>query len=167
MARGRSFRPRQSARLTQWIGPAIQDYNVVAAGGATLVASIPFEGPVTVMRTRGHVSIIPESTAADVHLIGAFGAGIVTAEAFGAGIASMPEPFTDADWGGWLVWRTFSYGLEFETAASVGFPNWNFEIDSKAMRKVGPDDNIVTISSEAGAVGARLFTGGRTLIQLH
>ena len=130
-----------------------------------MIVSIPFEEPLTIMRTRGHVSIIPESTGADVHLIGAYGEGIVTAEAFAAGIASMPEPFTDGDWGGWFVWRTFSYGVEFDDATGVGFPNWNFEIDSKAMRKVSPSSVLVAICESV--IGAfRVSAPTRTLIKL-
>jgi len=34
------------------------------------------------------------------------------------------------------------------------------------MRKVGPDDDVVTVAKVAGG-GADLFIRGRTLIQLH
>ena len=68
------------------------------------------------------------------------------------GIASLPEPFTDADWGGWLVWRSFSYHLEFATAAALNFPVWDFEVDSKAMRKIRTSDAIVLVAeSQTGA----------------
>ncbi len=86
----RSFGGKRSARLTQWIGPAAQDYVNVAAGGATLLGSAPFEEAATIMRTRGQVSIIPQAVSADVAIAGAFGIGIVSQEAFAAGVASKP-----------------------------------------------------------------------------
>ena len=111
-----------------------------------MIASVSFAEPATIMRTRGFCSIQPQVFSADLDITGAIGIGVVTAEAFAAGVASIPEPFTDADWGGWFVWRTFAYHLEFATAASVNFPVWDFEIDSKAMRKVGTNEVMVVIA---------------------
>ena len=91
--------------------------------------------------------------------------GIVSAEAFAAGVASVPEPFTDADWGGWMQWRAFSYQFEFGTAAAVNYPNWNFEIDSKAMRKVESNEVLVQVfESIVGAV--RVSAPLRILLKL-
>ena len=146
MARSRrAFPSSRSSRLTQWIGLAIQGYQNVAGGGAILVASAPFSEPATIMRTRGMLSIGPQNSAADVEVVGAFGVGIVSTEAFNAGVASIPEPFTDADWGGWFVWQAFSFELLFDDATGVMTPNWNIEINSKAMRKVGPNESVVFI----------------------
>ncbi len=168
MARRRSFAaPRaRSSRLTQWIGPADQGYVSVASAGATIISSASFEEPLTIMRSRGNVSIQPGSFAADLNVVGAFGVAIVTTEAFTAGIASIPEPFSDADWGGWFVWRSFSMHLDVQSA--VGFDvnsALQFEVDSKAMRKVSQNETLVTIAeSREGAfdISANL----RTLIKL-
>ena len=159
---------RVSARLTDWVGPAAQGYVTVSAGGATIIASLAFEDPATIIRTRGMVSIIPQSHNADLNIVGAFGIGVVSAEAAAAGVASVPEPFSDADWGGWFVWRSFAYTLEALAGAeqfSVILYDWNFEIDSKAMRKVTSNEvMVVVVESQAGALLA--FDGTRHLIKL-
>ncbi len=166
MPRRTRFRSNaRSARLTQWIGPANQGYVNVASGGATLLASASFEDPVTQMRARGQVSVVPQSFGSDVTLVGAFGICVVSTEAFNVGITAIPEPFTDADWGGWYVWRSFSYRWEFATAEASNPINWNFEIDSKAMRKVSANETIVQIAeSQVGAFS--ISTPIRELIKL-
>ena len=168
MARGamHRFRGRQGPqRLTQWVGPAAQGYIAVASTGATLVASAAFEESVTLVRTRGFVSILPTIVSADLDIVGAYGMAIVSQEAFAAGIASVPEPFTDSDWGGWVVWGAFAYGFEFADATGVNFPNWSAEIDSKAMRKITPNEVIVTVvESQTGGFSVSFNT--RLLIKL-
>ena len=166
MARQRGFRgPRQSARLTQWTGPALQGYVAVATTGATLISSFTPAEPITVMRTRGWVGIRPESEAADLEIVGAIGVGIVSVEAFTAGIASMPEPFADADWGGWYVWRSFAYDIRFSDATGVNMIDWGFEIDSKAMRKMSPNETIVVIAESQGGA-FRISSNMRRLVKL-
>ncbi len=64
----------------------------------------------------------------------------------------MPGPFTDAGWGGWFVWRSFSYAIEEVTAAGFDIMTKTMEIDSKAMRKISDDETIVLVAeSQAGA----------------
>ncbi len=155
----------RSARLTQWIGPAAQDYVNVASGGATIIANLPFEEPVTVMRNRGMVSVRLQAYTADLTIAGAFGIGIVSAEAFAAGVASIPEPFNDGDWGGWFVWRSFFQRFEFDSAVDSTFPAaMTLEVDSKGMRKVGSNEVLVQVAeSQTGAFA--LASGLRTLIK--
>ncbi len=130
-----------------------------------LLGSAPFEEAATIMRTRGQVSIIPQAVSADVAIAGAFGIGIVSQEAFAAGVASIPEPFSDGDWGGWFVWRAFTYRLEFIDASGTEFPNWTLEIDSKAMRKVSTNEVAVLVAeSQAGAFA--IATPVRLLVKL-
>ncbi len=165
--RARNFVPRQkSARLTQWIGPAIQSYVGVAAGGATIIASLAFEAPQTIVRTRGMVSVKPSVFTADAIIRGAFGIGIVSQEAFTAGVASVPEPFSDADWGGWFVWRSFAYVYEFHTAASTLRGSWEFEVDSMAMRRVSPNEVMVVVAESQGGPAFEVFDGTRHLVKL-
>jgi len=161
----RDFRSRVSARLTDWIGPADQGFVNIASTGATIISSASFEAPATVVRTRGYVGIRPQSAAADVTMIGAIGVGIVSAEALAAGVASVPTPFRDADWGGWHVWRSFAFEFQFGDASGFILWDFGFEVDSKAMRKIASNEAIVVVAeSQQGAFG--LFDGMRTLIKL-
>ena len=165
VARRRSFGHSGSRRLTQWAGPAIQAYVAVASGGATLIAQLAFEEQSTIVRNRGMVSIRPQSYAADIDINGAYGIGIASAEAVAAGVASVPEPFTDGDWGGWMVWRSFAFHYEFASAISTFESSWQTEVDSKAMRKVSPNEVAVFVAeSQSGAFF--IAEGIRTLIKL-
>ena len=160
----RSF-PRGKQRLTQWIGPPDQNFVSVASGGASLISSVLFEEPVTLMRTRGEMSIELNSYAADLAIAGAIGAGVVSAEALAIGITAVPTPFRDADWGGWFLWRSFGKRYEFQDATGAFLASWSFEVDSKAMRKVSPNEAIVFIAeSQSGAFS--IFDGTRGLIKL-
>ncbi len=167
MARARrTFAPRQSARLTQWIGPADQGFVNVSSGGSTLLANTSLEEPVTVMRTRGEIALRAQAVSVDLNIVGAFGMCVVSAEAVVAGITAIPTPFTDADWGGWFVWRSFSRRVEFNDATGVNLDAaWHFEIDSKAMRKITPNDVIVLIAESQGGAFT-ISTPVRMLIKL-
>jgi len=111
-----------------------------------LVGSIPFLEQSTVVRIRGWLSVMSTAVNADVNITGAIGVGIVTEEAFAAGVVSIPEPFSDADWGGWMLWQTFAYSFEFGDATGVNFPPWQIPLDSKSMRKVSPNERLVIIA---------------------
>jgi len=131
-----------------------------------LVASASFEEALTVVRTRGMISVKPNVYTADASIMAAIGVGIVSAEALAAGVASIPEPFTDADWGGWYVWQSFAYVFEFNAAATLAFPaSAQFEIDSKAMRKVSPNEALVVIAESLGGA-FEISTPLRTLVKL-
>ncbi len=154
MARSRRSFGGQKARhgLKQWTGPADQGYVLVGSGAQVLLASAAFSDPATILRTRGMVSVKPQAVTADIEIIGAFGMCIVTDEAFAAGAAAVPDVFDDGGWSGWFVWQSFCYDFEFNDATGINFPTWNFEVDSKAMRKIGPNETVVlTASSQSGA----------------
>ncbi len=129
------------------------------------MASLSFEEPLTIVRTRGMLSIELNSYAADLVIAGAFGMGVVSTEAFTAGIASVPEPFSDADWGGWFVWRSFAHRYELITAASSLLATWSMEIDSKAMRKVQVNETLVVVA-ESQVGDFSVFDGTRHLLKL-
>ncbi len=158
MARARNFRGRSSAprRQVTWIGPADQGYITVAAGGATILGSFDpiaagMDKP-TIVRTRGFVGIVPLSYTADLTVTGAFGVGVVSTQAFAAGIASVPEPFDEADWDGWFVWRSFAFEYEFQDSTGSFLSTFGLEVDSKAMRKVSANETMVLVGqSESGA----------------
>jgi len=159
MARRHSNFGSGRKRKTTWIGPADQGYVGVASAGATLVASFDVSQAAnsaaigaTIVRTRGMISIRPQSVTADLDIVGAFGVGVVSSQALAVGITAVPEPFDEADWDGWMVWRSFSYALEVVSEIGEHFIEWDFEVDSKAMRKLGEGDAFVLVAqSQQGA----------------
>ncbi len=153
-------RPRRSSgsrRQTTWVGPPAQGYVTVASTAKTLVGSFDPEASFmvapTIVRTRGMVSFRLSSFAADLAIVGAVGVGVVSDRAFAAGAASIPGPFTDASWGGWLAWRSFAFNFDVTTDVGRLLASWTLEMDSKAMRKIAIDETIVLMAeSQQGAL---------------
>ena len=118
----------------------------------------------TVTRIRGQASFRAVATT-DFDVVGAIGIGIVSDEAFAAGVASIPGPFDSADWGGWMLWRSFSFRVEFADNTGFAYCPWYFDIDSKAMRKMAPNETMVIMAeSQQGAFQTSIPI--RTLIKL-
>ena len=164
MARPRGRVSRGPRRRTQWVGPADQNYVSVAAGGATLLALFSFAEAATIVRLRGQVSFHGAS-AADLSMAGAVGICMVSDEAFAAGVTAVPEPFTDADWSGWFWWQAFTGRFEVQDTTGSLLQSWQIEIDSKVMRKVGPNETAVIVcESQSGAF--QIATPVRMLVKL-
>ncbi len=171
MARGRHRgRVGGKRRQTTWIGPADQNTVNVSSGGSAIIASFDpaanfLEAP-TIVRSRGQALVKLQAYSADLDFGGALGICVVTDEAFAAGAASIPRPFDDSDWGGWLVWRLFANRFELLDATGSLFPaGLALEIDSKAMRKVGQGETIVMMcESQTGAMSVAMHV--RMLLML-
>ena len=147
----------QSKRSVKvWIGPAEQGYVAVADNTKVLLASTAGFGlgsAGTVIRTRGLLSVRPTSEGTSVSFDGAFGMAVVSATALATGITAIPGPFTDADWSGWFLYQFYGMRYSVQTAIGTDLVAVNWEIDSKAMRKVAGDSAIVIIGeSRQGAV---------------
>ncbi len=174
MPRGRHApvsRGRGPKRQVTWVGPADQAYITVASTTKVIIAffrpeiTVPSIDKATIVRTRGQVSITFDSFAADKSIVGAYGAGIVSFDAFTAGVASVPGPFSDADWGGWYLWRSFTKNFEFFDATGSLLGSSEQEVDSKAMRKIGTSEVMVFVAeSQSGAFNISMPL--RTLIKL-
>jgi len=176
VARGRSFPARGRSgpkRLVSWLAPADQGFIGVASTAKVIVGSftpallVPSIDRATIVRTRGQVSVKFGAYTADLTIVGAVGMGVVSADAFAAGVASVPGPFSDADWDGWYMWRSFGYHWEVSAAGSTGQGRASneFEVDSKAMRKIGTNEVCVIVAeSQSGAFEINVPL--RTLLKL-
>jgi len=157
MARGRQFpaRPGPKRQVT-WIGPADQGYLPVATNTKVIIASFDpaangFLKP-TVVRTRGEVSLGPGAgVESDVEIVAAYGLCVVSDQALAAGAASIPDPFDDAGWDGWFVWRSIHLTQEASgTPATITLNSVQQEVDSKAMRKVSDNESIILMAASQG-----------------
>ena len=124
-------------------------------------------GDTTIVRTRGLLSAhAGGSIITDLGMDGAWGIGIVSAQAFAAGAASIPGAYTNADWDGWFAHGFWSF---FQNAA--GTPNnlvmssVQMEWDSKAMRKV-KDTDVVVVMAESQSAAVQVSLQFRMLIKL-
>jgi len=126
---------------------------------------------VTLARIRGAFSFNMESGGTGERMTGAFGIGIVTASAFAIGITAMPAPIDDQDWDGWLFWRPVQIQAVATLAEDQAFGSTRseFEVDTRAMRKMQNDDTIYGALQvvENGTVVANAFFDSRALFLLH
>ncbi len=134
----------------------------VAIPSTTLLDLVPF----TITRTVGIVSIATDQEAASEDQIGAFGFGVVNRVAGALGITALPGPATDCGWPGWFVHRFFSQKYEFHTAAASMLPSKEYVFDSKAMRKVEAEQDLVFMVENFDANnGLRFAVSFRMLIK--
>ena len=164
--RGRAVVQRGNKRVNAWVASADQGGQSLASNASAIMQSNATLGGTTIVRTRGLLLVRPQGFGADLDMQGALGIGIVSDQAFAAGAGSVPGPWTDADWDGWFVWQPWALRVEFSDATGVLVPaNVNWEIDSKAMRKVQFNETVVIVAeSQAGAV--IIETPFRMLIKL-
>ncbi len=166
----RGFSPRSGTnnrRLTSWsLGPGGDDIATLdrEAFNSTETLIIgqgvtPLIDNLTIVRIHGHMEA--ELTAADAQRTGfnvVAGIGIVTSDAFTAGVASMPDPFADTDWPGWM-WQT-SFSLRTSVAAlAVGDPQNNglhIPIEGKSMRKLRLNE-VLFLTVAAGETGVAVM----------
>ena len=175
MARGRSRARfvRPPPRTKMWIGQGVGSTALPASSKilvATLSAAALLLRPFTILRTHIDILYLSDQTAVTELPFGAYGQLIVTDTAAAIGVTAIPDPSgTDGDpEADWFIHQQMAVQVNFQSA--VGFDGnfgMHYTIDSKAMRKVGPDDNEVAMFSEVAAVGANIITGGRQLVQLH
>ena len=175
MARRSSRFIRPPARTKQWIGNGVARTTIVG-GAKTLVASLSAGAfllrPFTILRTRLLICWFTDQEAADEGPFGEYGQIVVTDTAAAIGVTAVPDPSSisgdsEAAWhvhqGVWTQFLNVGAGND---AAAVSSPT-NWTIDSKSMRKVGPDDNVVDMFTEDAGIGGFFTILGRQLIQLH
>ena len=172
MARRRSVARfvRPPARTTLWIGAGGAIATIVSNSNNflfTLNAAALALRPFTIIRSRIDVLFQTDQLAVSETPTGALGKVVVTEKAAAAGVASLPAPLAEVD-ADWFVYQGMSSSFMF--ASSVGLDGnggMHYIIDSKAMRKVGNDDQVVTMFEARNAGGAIMNLEGRTLIKLH
>ena len=162
---------RPPKKTVMWIGDGV-GLTTLNGATSTLVAVLGADPlllrPFTIMRTHLELMFTSDQSGALEIPIGSYGEIVVTDTASAIGITAIPSPSAisgeaEAGWFVWqALWAKFTLDPNGDTDRSV-----KFTIDSKAMRKVGPDDDVVSVVTIDGAAGAQMVSQGRTLIQLH
>ena len=170
------LRSRAPKRTTLWNpGPFSTGPQSVTANGISSVNTGQTAlGGVTLVRIRGVVTVWLEvvGTIGDGFGRVTAGIGIVTTDAFTAGAASMPSPQEDADWGGWLWFQNIGalIGQSVTEAENTGVLSMvRIPIDSKAMRKIAPNETIfgsLEFQVEVGSAMAVFAMDTRMLVKL-
>jgi len=124
---------------------------------------------ITALRLRGNLeAVIQSSNVAGSGFHCAFGIGIVNLTAFNVGATAVMRPLTDADWDGWFYHRFFDLHVGDQTAGDIQERPVQFEVDSKAMRKLKQDDVIYAMLEvvETGIAEIDVFFDSRMLFAL-
>jgi len=161
---------RGPRRATDWGAstPLTTFVTVPASSAVLLEVFVPFTGGETIIRTRGLMTYRSDQVAASEVNIGAFGIGVVTAQAVSVGITAIPHPVTDAAWGGWLWHSYFANRFNFASATGLQFDGvFQIPVDSKAMRKIDEDERMVVVIENSTAVGMQCSSQERVLTKLH
>ena len=121
----------------------------------------------TILRCRGFVQATMDSTAqiGDVMQL-TFGLGLVSSDAFAVGAISLPDPGIDVGYP-WLWWGQMKLESEIAAGADTWGPQaMRLEVDTKAMRRWGPDMTLAWVCNTEGAAGApaTLVTFGQTRV---
>ncbi len=164
---------RPPKKTVIWNGSGVGS-TVVGASGRTLVsvlnASALLLRPFTILRTRMLVGFQSDQTGASEIPFGSLGIIVVTDTAAGIGVTAIPDPgsITGDPSEDWFVHQPVLNPFQFVSGVGVEHRTaQQYIVDSKAMRKVGPNDQVVHMFGMEAAVGGTLFTQGRQLIQLH
>jgi len=162
-------RERQ-VRQNLWLG--INDTATVVAGStSTLLTSLNAAAlalrPFTIVRTRLRIFIESDQAAASELMHAAYGRMVVSDQAAAAGTASVPAPLTNTD-APWYVWEALFNKFLFGDATGFLEPSGTMiEVDSKAMRKVGNNEDVVSVIEMGTGDGGAISQIGRSLIKLH
>ncbi len=158
-----AIRGRRQKTKTFWdLGPGGDDIatldSVAIATTTTVILGAgvtPVGQPLTVIRLHGFLELVmTQGTSAADGMNWAFGVGVVTADAFAAGVASVPNPFDDIAWNGWMVHKMGGLHTPIAgVATNRPDSNQSIEIDSKSMRKLNLNE-VMFASMQTGEQGA-------------
>ena len=171
--RSRQFAQKQQRRLTAWGAAAPASVTLAAASTASLVFSLGAEAlslrPFTIIRTRGVMQVISDQIAQTESQQVGLGCCVVSDQAAAIGVTAVPTPFTDMASDLFHVYENVYDTLRF--GSNIGFKapfGHMIQFDSKAMRKVNEDQDVVTVlESSAISSGLIVVIGFRFLIKLH
>jgi len=159
---------RSSRRLTAWAQSDWQTGTMSAEGGlvlASLNAAALLLRPFTIIRSHYELQITSDQGAAPESQLGAFGVCVVSQQASAIGVTAIPTPVTD---GGSDLFLVHQYYAGFGDTSVSDRAATRITIDSKAMRKVNEDQDMVLVSEfDSQGEGQIIEVAGRFLIKLH
>jgi len=174
MARSRhGFVTRRGVTRRETIWISNQPATTPVAGNTAILLSVLNAAalalrPFTIVRTRGRIGCFSDQVSADENYGVAYGLAVVSEQASAIGVTAIPTPITDM--GSDLFFAYDGLAGRFSFVSAVGFhPNagqWK-DIDSKAMRRVNADQDLVSVVEANSGIGQNFFDAWRMLIKLH
>ncbi len=154
-------------RETSWleIEPASVSLNSSVLITHVMTAAELAKRPFTVVRIHAMLQIRTDNIANEVQL-GGFGACVVSSQAVAIGVTAVPTPLTDLASDLWFMHKPLMSSLAFSTAVAFAKQSMVYEVDSKAMRKVNDDQEIIFVAEGSSLQsGFSLDIIGRVLIK--
>ncbi len=168
--RGRSGAPRRESLWVSLDGSATN----LAAAGATLInsasAGLLALRPFTIVRTHITWQLSSDQVVATEVYSAAIAGAVVSDQASAIGITAVPTPITDQGSDLFFFWDYAIRKYEFHSDVGVEEVGVMQKIDSKAMRRVDDDQDVVFVIENDPAIGtdgSSLRAAGRFLIKLH
>ena len=168
---GKRVFARAPRRESQWLaiefGADLVDNSSILSGSlnAAALALRPF----TIVRTHLEVHFATDQQIASESQAGAIGMCVVSEAAAAVGVTAVPTPIDELDSDLWYLHQSMLAEFVFGDATGfIGDSGVHYSIDSKAMRKVNNDQNvIIVVQGAAQGEGSLISSMGRFLIKLH
>ncbi len=174
----RTFRSRRPSvggarRQTSWL--SIDPVStVVSTAGGTITNQMSTEEkarrPFTIVRTHLTIAASSDQIIADEIQAACVGIAVVSDQAAAIGVTAVPTPDTDRASDLWFLHQDIMTDFTFITGVGIDASGGKMlVIDSKAMRKVNDDQDIViVVEIDSGITNGVFFRlAGRLLIKEH
>ncbi len=169
---GLVFRGGRQRRESMWLGGVYTETQLGAASTAALITSLNAAAlalrPFTIVRSRGyiHVNSDQQSAAEDWGCV--YTEEVVSDQASAIGISAVPTGDTDRGSDLFYVFEEVIGFFAFTTGVAFIEQGKGWQFDSKAMRKVNDDQDVISvIETQAGVSSAVVRVATRFLIKLH
>ena len=153
-----------------WIELGTVASTLSGAPTAVLASSLNAAGlalrPFTVIRTRGWLEVHSDQIASSESYVGDFGMCVVSDQAVAVGVTAVPTPLTDKGSDLWHVYEQLGSRLFAGDGTGTNELGVQKFFDSKAMRKVNDDQDLIAVV-ENEIAGCIVTFSGRILIKLH
>ena len=162
---------RGARRATSWFDLPPSQTSTAGSVGVILLQLTALElakRPFTIVRTHIAYRIASDQVVASESYGIGIGMCVVSDQATAIGVTAVPTPVTDAQSDFWFL-HQFAFGeFLFATAAAFTEDSLTHRIDSKAMRKVSEDEDVLLVIENTGlGGGVTIDIGGRLMIKEH
>ncbi len=142
---------------------AIPSVTITTTGAATLSgAGLSFAIPATILRMRGEILFYLDGAADTSRQVIAAAIGLISTDAFTLGSTAFPDPLADVGFP-WLWYSAVSLSNDLDSVGDVidAAVAVRLQVDSKAMRKVKPDETLVVVFQTSTAITTTVIRQGQ------
>ena len=165
----RSFRRSSTARSRTWAGALVSATALSTTQAILTSFSLSTDFEETLLRLRGELLAVAVPNAAADEVVLGLGLIVVQQAAAAAGGTSVPGPLNDqnANWQWHMTVPLFDSISSSGSVASIGL-NARIHVDSKAMRKIAADQEIVLVGelNSSSMASVEVIGGIRVLSQI-